>query len=373
MKKRFILGVTLVVLPSFIQAQTGKARLLFGRNDTHCQTPKWSPDGKEIAVETFSPKKDLRGVVVVPVSNPSSVTEVTAGQSKALAKLGEKKAVVGEFAWAPDRSTLTKPYIFSSNARDNNFDLYADGSWLTTNKGNDGNPDWSTDGRFIAYVAQGDKSGDIYLIEVEGDIEKPIRATFFDDSTELRPQWASEGNTLLFTRSSKDESGRDIGLIGDASRPQDTTRMVVTWSSDEIRPSLSPDGRKIAFYSNRKQKNKKKYDLWVVDVNEGDAGARLLASDVVVADEHGPVWLPDNNTLLYVKSDFKRDNPIAWIRISGKEGGVLKTNTQLNSDLALHNSDSGLRLAFTTPGKRNDANKTWRKVFVLDFNLADLK
>ena len=67
--------------------------------------------------------------------------------------------------------------------------------------------------------------------------------------------------------------------------------MVIEWTSDEIRPSLSPDGRKIAFYSNKLQQNKKKFDLWVANVDGG--GAKKLDSDVIVADVNGPVWLPE--------------------------------------------------------------------------------
>ena len=58
-----------------------------------------------------------------------------------------------------------------------NFDLFADGAWLTTNPGNDGQPAWSADGRYIACVSQQSESGDIFLLDLQGDIEKPIRAT----------------------------------------------------------------------------------------------------------------------------------------------------------------------------------------------------
>ena len=359
---------------SVAHAQPSPPQSIFSLPGSHCQTPKWSPDGKEVAIELFAPKKDAREIVIVTVSDRNHSVgsqKVNVGRSQAGALLGAKKPPVVELAWAPNRNQLSKPYIFSSLGPRKNFDLFADGSWLTTNVGNDGQPAWSSNGRYIAYVSQQRESGDVYLLDLQGDIEKPIRVTPFSNSTEYRPQWGGQQNRLLFTRSTETGTGQDVGVVGDVTRPKETVKMIVEWSSDEIRPTLSPDGRQVAFYSNRKKKNKKHFDLWIADVD--GSNVKKLAKDVVVADVNGPVWLPDGTKLIYVSRDFRRDNPVAWVSKDGVSRGIINTNTQLNSDLDLHASGDRLRLAIASQGVVGSSQKTWQQIFVVEFRASDLK
>ena len=224
-------------MPWVASAQTGTSQSVFSLPGTHCQTPKWSPDGQEIAIELFSPKGS-REIVIVKLNERNhgvSESKVGTGRSKSSALLGGNKPLVIELAWAPDRSQLSKPYIFlqlEDLGKIFFFDLFADGAWLTTNPGNDGQPAWSADGRYIAYVSQQSESGDIFLLDLQGDIEKPIRATHFSDSTEYRPKWSKNGSVLLFTRSTESGRGQDIGIMKDATNPRTSISMVIEWTSE---------------------------------------------------------------------------------------------------------------------------------------------
>ena len=357
------------------EAQVSPPQSVFSLPGVHCQTPKWAPDGKEVAIELFSPKQDAREIVIVQINDRSHViasSKVEAEGGAAASLLGGKKPPVVELAWAPDRNLLSKPYIFSGMSERKNFDLFADGAWLTKkNQGNDGQPAWSRDGRYIAYVSQQRESGDIFLIDLQGDIDVPIRITHFSDTTEYRPAWNSKDNTLLFTRSSENGQGQDIGIVSDITASAASTKMVLEWPSDEIRPSFSPNGKMLAFYSNRNQDNKKRFDLWVS--NRDGSGAKLLHSDVIVSDVNGPVWLPDSSKLLFVSRDFKNDNPVMWTDLSGDKKGKLETNTQLNSDLDLFAVGDQLRLAVASHGVKGATQKTWRQIFVVNFRASDLK
>ncbi len=362
-----------LVAPSFASAEVGTPRQIADRPSAHCQAPRWSPDGQQIAFDVYNPKKDTREIWIAKFGATlakESESEVTTGRSAASAALGGKKPPIVELAWAPTMNAASKPYVFSSRGAKKNFDLFVDGNWLTDNPGNDGQPDWSPDGRYIAYASQRRDSGDIYVIDLQGDPEKPLQATRWPNATEFRPKWAPGKNYLLFTRSQSGNRGQDIGLVIDVTRAADTTQMITDWTGDEIRPSWSPDARRVAFYSNKGQKNDKVFDLWVIDIN--GQNATKLASDVVVDDHRGPQWTPDGSTLLYVQRDFKRDNPIMWARVDGSQKGVLETGTQLNGDLALHVQGDKLMLAFKALGQRGSTNKTWERLYVMPFSAADL-
>ncbi len=361
--------------PCLAQADVSTPRQLVDRPAAHCLAPNWSPDGQQLSYEVYHPKKDARETWIIKFSpgmrKARQDVEVNTGRGRARDLLGGgRKAPIVEFEWAPNMKLLSKPYVFSSVGLKRNFDLFADGSWLTRNSGNDGQPSWSPDGRYIAFTSQQKNSGDIMLLDLQGESEDPNQLTFWPSSTEFRPRWAPKKNYLLFTRSQANNEAQDIGLIADPSRPRETLKMVTNWKADEIRPSWSPDARKIAFYSNKEQKNDKTFDLWVINLN--GSGALKLDTDIVVDDHNGPVWTPDGSTLLYVKKDFKRDNPIQWVRIDGSSKGELDTSTQLNSDLSLFNRGEQLYLAFKALGLRGSTEKTWERLYLVSFLQGDL-
>ena len=94
--------------------------------------------------EVYRPKKDTRETWIAEMDATDHVlkpSEVSTGRSQASALLGGRKAPIVDFEWAPTMTLLSKPYILSSRGPKKNFDLFADGDWLTKNNpGNDGQP-----------------------------------------------------------------------------------------------------------------------------------------------------------------------------------------------------------------------------------------
>lgn len=373
------LSGSLLLLAAPVSAEISSPRQIGDRPSAHCQAPRWAPDGLHIAYDVYEPKKDLRETWIAKFSSDGrkvSEEEVSAAQGGGARDLlgdGARKPPVVEFAWAPDMKQLNKPYVFSSRGPNKSFDLFADGTWLTSNPGNDGQPAWSSDGRFIAYTSQQRESGDIMMLDLGADMQKPIQVTTWPTATEYEARWAPGKNMLLFVRSKTGSNkGQDIGIVTDVSRPKETAKMLTEWDGDEIRPAWAPDAASVAFYSNKGNANDKVFDLWTIAVD--GSSPKKLESDVVVDDGSGPVWSPDGSTLFYVKRDFKNDNPVRWVRRDGGENGTLATGTQLNGDLAIFGDASGtIKLAFKALGQSGSTDKTWERLYLVTFNLADLK
>lgn len=378
MIKSFPIAVVSVAfaVPAFVSAEVSTPRQLADRPAAHCQAPRWAPDGSHLAYEVYNPKEDARETWLIKFTadgrKDGEDSKVDAGRGgKASQLLKGRLPPVVDFEWAPDMKLIVKPYVFSSRGPKKNFDLFADGQWLTSNPGNDGQPAWSPDGQFIAYASQQKDSGDIYLLDLGGD-PKPQQLTFWPQATELNPRWSPNGKSLLFTRSRSGSKGQDIGLIVDVAKARDTVQMVTEWEGDEIRPSWAPNGKLIAFYANKGQTSDKNFDLWVVDIV--GKTAKKIDSDVVVDDHRGVVWTPDSTVLFYVKKDFGKNNPVRWAKADASQSGTLDTGTQLNSDLALFGAASGkLQLAFKALGQTGSTNKTWERLFMITFAMSDLK
>lgn len=362
--------------PLVVSAEVSTPKQIADRPSAHCQSPRWAPDGSQIAYDVYDPSKDTRETWLQKISSDgrreANAEEVSAGRAQAADLLGGRKPPVVEFEWAPKMNLLSRPYVFSSRGANKNMDLFADGDWLTKNPGNDGQPSWSKDGRFIAYASQQKDGGDIYAIDLQGD-STPIRLSFWPAATEFAPNWApgAKGHTLMFTRSQSGNKGQDIGVIQDTAKPQETLRMVTEWPGDEIRPNWSPDGKLIAFYANKDSKSDKVFDLWVVEAS--GQNAKKLASDVVADERSGPAWSPDATTVFFVQQDFKRDNPVVWVRADGTAHGTVETETQLNGDVTIFGKADHLSLAFKALGQKGSTDKTWERLYLVTLTMADLK
>jgi Tol biopolymer transport system component len=133
----------------------------------------------------------------------------------------------------------------------------------------------------------------------------------------------------------------DIAVVNDVTRPAVTVRAVTAWEYDDIRPVWSPDGKKIAFYSNyNPQDDPRIWSIMVVAADGSDPVAgdglavKAVAVDVVPDVERGPAWMPDSSRIVYVKNDRQEYHPIYVVTINDKASKLLRTDTKMNHDVA---------------------------------------
>lgn len=87
-------------------------------------------------------------------------------------------------------------------------------------------------------------------------------------------------------------------------RPDGTgLRQVTTGHGDDREPRFSPDGKTVAFSSDRAFKGS--YDVWTVDVASGMLTQITSGAD----DEYEPAWSPDGKQLAYVDGVFVPGGP----------------------------------------------------------------
>jgi Tol biopolymer transport system component len=132
----------------------------------------------------------------------------------------------------------------------------------------------------------------------------------------------------------------DIFVINDLAKPAESIKALTRWSADDLRPVWSPDGRKIAFYSNYNPAGDPKiWSLVVVaadgsDPADGDGlAAKIVATDVIPDVERGPAWMPDSRRVVYVKNDKQEYNPIYIVDTKERKSILLKTDTKMNHDI----------------------------------------
>ncbi len=100
----------------------------------------------------------------------------------------------------------------------------------------DTEPDFSADGRKIAFV----RGGDVWAMRADGTGQHRLTSGAEVDG---RPQFDPEGHYVVFTRAASEGASRDLYRVnlGGSARP------LVSGPADEHEASFSPDGRTIVF------------------------------------------------------------------------------------------------------------------------------
>jgi Tol biopolymer transport system component len=98
----------------------------------------------------------------------------------------------GDIAWAPDGRTIAFSVV-EGKGEDAESEIYvvnADGDGLhklTDDRGHDGGPVWSPDGRAIGFTSERDGNSEIYVMNADGSDQRNVSQSPMDDSS---PAWS---------------------------------------------------------------------------------------------------------------------------------------------------------------------------------------
>lgn len=191
---------------------------------------------------------------------------------------------------------------------------------------------WSPDGKTIVFTRGADQTSDIWLMDADGGHPRALVVTPGDDS---HPQWTPDGQSIVFNTSrpapsftrDKPEFWDDIHIV---RRDGSGMRRITDCKSVCTYPSLSPDGKRLAY---RRVETTVGYDwtlksvatnseVFVVDIDGG--GENNLTHDP--AFDGWPSWSPDGRWIAFA-SNRGRVAYAAQIYVIHPDGSGLKQIT----------------------------------------------
>jgi len=322
--------------------------------------PQWSPDGKSLAYEVTYSQEKYTELFLLRSSGQEEKLRPSAGATGLSGRFAQRRQVAHEFAWAAGGQI----YAFASSGVDDDFDIYIRGvSVAIGGEHKEGGVGFSSSGRLMSYCSAGTGDGDLYLLDIYGLEESPRRLTF-SSGLDFYGVWSPKSETLAYVEHS--EAGANIRVIDNVKNPEKSSRALTQWNSNQLKPSWSPNGAWIAFYSNHEKDDRSRFDAYVVQATGG--APFVVARDVLPSERRGPTWSPDGKELILVQNDPNQGDPLVRVTIASQKSRLIPTGTVNNAEptVGADPTSGTWKLAFVSQGLSGSEQNSWRGVWVYD-------
>jgi TolB protein len=249
------------------------------------------------------------------VSNGIAIINADGTQHRLLVPPGESRDQPHAGTESPRQSPHGR-VVFSSNRAGGPDDWHifavseSGGEPVQITAGADGieyHPAMSPDGRALAYgkaVAtpggpEPFRDAGIFVSDPDGAGERQL-TTAPEGAADEWPDFSPDGRSIAFTRARSDEGGLFvIGLDG-----QGLTRLVDA-ELQPYRPRWSPDGSMIVFSSNADRASARSANVWVVGAD--GSGLRQLTQATGSEQAWAPDWSPDGIRIVFVHQQARAE------------------------------------------------------------------
>jgi TolB protein len=228
---------------------------------------------------------------------------------------------------------------------------------LTETPGFNQDPAWSADGTKIVFTNR--NWDDIFQMKADGSDERNLTNA---EGMDFSPAYFPTGSKVAFASFRGERLQADIYTMTLSANGQvtDLTRITTNEDADDFQPVVSPDGKRIAFASERDGD----FDIYVMKAAPESATNRPVKLTKSPADDRFPVWSPDGARLAFIRGE-----PLSHEVMTMKAAPEGKTNRAVNiskspaDDGSPTWSPDGKKIAFQSNRAASDGStdyEIWR-------------
>ena len=278
----------------WIAATTGGRPRQFTFGDQSDTSPRWSPDGKQIAFLSNRGDKKQTQIHLIPVDG---------GEARPLTKM---RGEFGGFEWSPDGRQIVVQYRKSEAE-----DLERETDGLKKKLGIVARHYDRVHYKLDDYGYLPKELWHLWLINSRTGKAKQL--TDHEMYEELEPAWSPDGTQIAFMSNRAKDPDLDLDAVDlyVASSTDGRFRRIETPLGSKSLPQFSPDGTRIAYFGQiGRGKGWQNVHLFVADIS-GKTPARNLTgkndfcisagtiNDVGSPTQSKPTWSPDNRSIYF--------------------------------------------------------------------------
>ena len=194
---------------------------------------------------------------------------------------------------------------------------------LTAGEGYDYQPDWSPDGRLVAFARYTHDAIELELLDLE---TQAVRAITSNGAVNVEPRWSPDATRIAFVSTTFHGRWHIFTVAMDGATPGDVTRL--TEDNDSrlpryyysvwdhyLSPTWSPDGRELILVSNREHIHGTG-GMWRMDATPGAPMREIHYEETTWKAR--PDWAPDGARVVYSSYLGRQWNQL-WLMTS--DGG----------------------------------------------------